>query len=169
MAPDAMVPEAIAAAIEERRGRGDRVVFTNGCFDLLHPGHVKGLRAARALGDMLVVGLNSDASVRALKGPSRPVLPAAARAELLTELRCVDHVVIFHGASPLELLAQVRPDVYVKGADWKNRPLPEADLVRKQGGEVAFLDLVSGYSTTAIIESIRAVTLDGEDEAPDAH
>jgi rfaE bifunctional protein nucleotidyltransferase chain/domain len=162
------IPAEVLAAIRARRLAGDRIVFTNGCFDLLHPGHIAGLRAARALGDLLVVGLNSDASVRALKGPTRPILPAAARAEILRELRSVDHVVVFEGDTPVPVLRELKPDVYVKGADWKDRPLAEADLVRGLGGEVAFIDLVSGYSTTAIVDSIRAVPLlDGE--APDAH
>ena len=158
-AADALIPAATLAAIEKRRDAGERIVFTNGCFDLLHPGHVTGLRAARALGDLLVVGLNSDASVRELKGAGRPVMPEIARADLLTELRSVDHVIVFTALSPLELIRALRPDVYVKGADWRGRPLAEADLVREQGGEVAFLDLVSGYSTTSIIEGIRAVPL----------
>ncbi len=165
---DSALPAETLATINASRAAGSRVAFTNGCFDLLHPGHLAGLRAARALGDMLVVGLNSDASVRALKGATRPVLPATARAELLRELRCVDHVVTFDGNTPIDLIRALRPDVYVKGADWRERPLAEADLVREQGGEVAFIDLVSDYSTTAIIESIRAVPL-SDDETPDAH
>ena len=153
------VPAALLAAIDARRAAGERVVFTNGCFDLLHPGHIASLRAARALGDLLVVGVNSDGSVRELKGEGRPVLPAAARAGLLRELRCVDHVVVFSASAPVDVIRALRPDVYVKGADWRGRPLAEAELVREQGGEVAFTDLSSDYSTTAIIESIRAVPL----------
>lgn len=164
---DAAIPADVLAAIDERRSAGARVVFTNGCFDLLHPGHIGGLRAARALGDLLVVGLNSDASVRALKGPSRPVLPAEARAEVLRELRAVDHVVVFAGSAPIDLIRELRPDVYVKGADWRDQRLAEAALVREQGGEVAFIDLVSTYSTTGIIETIRAIPL-GDGETPDA-
>ncbi len=164
---DALIPAAVRVATDGRRAAGDRVVFTNGCFDLLHPGHVASLRAARALGDLLVVGVNSDASVCELKGAGRPVQPATARAEILRELRSVDHVIVFDGSTPIDLIRELRPDVYVKGADWRDQPLAEADLVRDQGGEVAFIDLVSDYSTTAIIESIRAVPLrDGE--TPDA-
>jgi rfaE bifunctional protein nucleotidyltransferase chain/domain len=161
------IPAAVLAAIDARREAGDRVVFTNGCFDLLHPGHIASLRAARALGDLLVVGVNSDNSVCELKGSGRPVLPAAARAELLRELRCVDFVVVFEGDTPVDLIWELRPDVYVKGADWRDRPLAEADLVRDQGGEIAFIDRVSDYSTSAIIESIRAVPLN-DGETPDA-
>jgi len=163
----ASIPADVRTAIDARRAAGDRVVFTNGCFDLLHPGHVGSLRAARALGDLLVVGVNGDDSVRELKGPGRPVLPAAARVELLGELRCVDHVVVFNGSTPIDLIRELRPDVYVKGADWRDRPLAEAELVREQGGETTFIDLVSDYSTTAIIESIRAVPL-SDGETPDA-
>lgn len=163
----ATVPAELLRSLEEERAGGATIVFTNGCFDLLHPGHVASLRAAAALGDVLVVGLNSDASVRALKGPTRPVLNADGRAELLRELRCVDHVVVFDEPTPVEVLRQLRPDVYVKGADWRDRPLAEADLVREQGGRVEFLDIVSGHSTTAIIDRIRAVPL-AAGETPDA-
>ncbi len=148
--------DTVNAALAEPRTAGQRVVFTNGCFDLLHPGHIAGLRAARALGDILVVGLNSDESVRELKGTSRPVMSEGARAEMLAELRCVDHVVIFTDSAPTALLQALRPDVYVKGADWEGKPLPEADIVRANGGDVAFIDLVSGYSTTSIIEKLRS-------------
>jgi rfaE bifunctional protein nucleotidyltransferase chain/domain len=161
------IPAATLAAIAADRAAGKRVVFTNGCFDLLHPGHVASLQAARELGDVLVVGLNSDASVRALKGADRPVLPAVARAEVLAALRSVDYVLVFAESTPIELLRALRPDIYVKGADWRDRPLAEADLVREQGGEVAFIDLVSGFSTSSIIQTIRGVPLrDGE--TPDA-
>lgn len=161
------IPAAVFDAIRAQRAAGKRVVFTNGCFDLLHPGHVAGLRAARALGDMLVVGLNSDRSVRELKGRGRPVLPAAARAELLRELRSVDHVVVFDASAPIELVRELRPDVYAKGADWRDRPTAEAELVREQGGTLVFIDMVSDYSTSAIIESIRAIPL-SDGEPPDA-
>ena len=151
------VPHDVRQCIEAARAAGDRIVFTNGCFDLLHPGHVQSLRRARALGDVLVVGLNSDDSVRRLKGRGRPVMPATARAEVLLELRSVDHVIVFDAPTPVEVLRELRPDVYVKGADWRGKPLAEADLVRELGGTVAFIDLVTGYSTTNIIEAIRGV------------
>ncbi len=163
----AAIPAAVLAAIDARREAGDRVVFTNGCFDLLHPGHIASLRAARSLGDLLIVGVNSDSSACELKGSGRPVLPAAARAELLRELRCVDYVVVFEGSTPIDLIWELRPDVYVKGADWRDRPMAEADLVRDQGGEIAFIDRVSDYSTSGIIESIRAIPL-GDAETSDA-
>ncbi len=163
----AAIPAAVLATIDERREAGDRVVFTNGCFDLLHPGHIASLRAARAMGDLLVVGVNGDSSACELKGAGRPVLPAAARAELLRELRCVDYVVVFDGSTPIDLIWELRPDVYVKGADWRDRPMAEADLVRDQGGEIAFIDRVSDYSTSGIIESIRAIPL-GDAETSDA-
>ena len=163
----AAIPADIRAAVDARRSAGERVVFTNGCFDLLHPGHVASLRAARALGDLLVVGVNGDGSVRELKGPGRPVLAAPARVELLRELRCVDYVVVFDDSAPTNLVRALRPDVYVKGADWRDRPLAEVELVREQGGEVIFIELVSDYSTTAIIESMRAVPLPNR-ATPDA-
>jgi len=161
------IPTAVLEDIRVHRAAGKRVVFTNGCFDLLHPGHIAGLRAARALGDLLIVGLNSDRSVRELKGRGRPVLSEAARTELLRELRSVDHVVVFDASAPIELVRELRPDVYAKGADWRDRPTTESEIVRQQGGELAFIDLVSDYSTTAIIESIRAVPL-SDGETPDA-
>ncbi|HJO05296.1 MAG TPA: D-glycero-beta-D-manno-heptose 1-phosphate adenylyltransferase [Acidobacteriota bacterium] len=149
----------IAAALVRHRKRGERIVFTNGCFDLLHPGHLEGLRQARALGDRLVVGVNSDESVRQLKGADRPVVPLAERLELLRAIRWVDYVVAFDSDTPADLIAGLRPDVYAKGADWQDRPMPEADAARAAGVEVVFLDLVAGYSTTDIIERIRAVPL----------
>jgi len=161
------VPAEVIEAVRAHQAAGDRVVFTNGCFDLLHPGHVCSLRAARELGDVLVVGLNGDASVRALKGPDRPVLPAAARSIVLAEMRCVDHVVVFEDETPIELLRALRPDIYVKGSDWRHRPLAEADLVREQGGQVVFVERVTSYSTSALIESIRALPL-SDGKAPDA-
>ena len=149
----------IAAALARHRQRGERVVFTNGCFDLLHPGHLEGLRQARALGDCLVVGVNSDASVRRLKGGDRPIVPLDERVELLRAIRWVDHVVSFDAATPADLIACLRPDVYAKGADWRERSMPEAEAARAVGGEVVFLELMPGYSTTDIVDRIRAVPL----------
>jgi len=149
----------VAAALARHRERGERIVFTNGCFDLLHPGHLEGLRLARALGDCLVVGVNSDESVRKLKGADRPIVPLVERLELLRAIRWVDHVVPFDGDTPAELIACLRPDIYAKGADWRGRAMPEADAARAVGGEVVFLDLVPGYSTTDLVERIRAVPL----------
>ena len=141
--------EAYAAAL---RAAGARVVFTNGCFDILHAGHVRYLAAARAQGDVLILGLNSDASVRRLKGPSRPINNEQDRAEVVGALAAVDAVVIFGEDTAETLIAKVRPAVYVKGGDYTREMLPEARIVEVYGGEVAFIPLVAGKSTTGIIE-----------------
>ncbi|MDI3298894.1 MAG: D-glycero-beta-D-manno-heptose 1-phosphate adenylyltransferase [Bacillota bacterium] len=143
------------AAAEARR-QGRRLVFTNGCFDLLHAGHVRYLQAARALGDLLVVGLNSDASVRRLKGPLRPFVPEAERAEVLAALAAVDYVVLFEEASPAGLIAALRPEVYAKGGDYAERPLPERPVVEAHGGRVVLLPLVEGRSSSALAERVAA-------------
>jgi rfaE bifunctional protein nucleotidyltransferase chain/domain len=148
------------ALLEQRarwRAGGQVVVWTNGCFDLLHVGHVRNLRAARAFGDVLVVGVNSDESVRRLKGPGRPILPAAERMELLAALESVDAVVAFDEATPEAALARLQPDVHCKGADYApphGKPIPEASVVAAYGGRVAFLPLVPGVSTTDIVRRI---------------
>ena len=147
---------AFAAAL---RAHGQRIVFTNGCFDILHVGHVRYLGAARALGDCLVVGLNSDASVRRLKGPERPVNEEADRAEVLDALRAVDYVTIFDEPTAAELIEIIRPDVYVKGGDYTIATLPEAEIVRGYGGRVEFIDLVPERSTTQVIEKLRGTAL----------
>lgn len=141
------------------RAHGQRIVFTNGCFDILHVGHVRYLGAARALGDCLVVGLNSDASVRRLKGPERPVNEEADRAEVLDALRAVDYVTIFDEPTAAELIEIIRPDVYVKGGDYTIATLPEAEIVRGYGGRVEFIDLVPERSTTRVIEKLRGTAL----------
>ena len=150
---DMLIPneriEAFAAALREA---GVRVVFTNGCFDILHAGHVRYLAAARALGDVLILGLNSDASVRRLKGEMRPVNTAEDRAEVVGALKSVDYVVIFGEDTAENLIAKVRPAVYAKGGDYTLETLPEARIVESYGGEVAFIPLVAGKSTTGIIE-----------------
>ena len=137
------------------RAGGQRIVFTNGCFDILHTGHVRYLKAARSLGDCLAVGLNSDVSVRRLKGPERPVTVEADRAEVLDALFAVDYVTIFDEPTAAELIARIRPDVYVKGGDYTLDTLPEAKIVQQYGGRVAFVDLVPGRSTTKVIEKLR--------------
>jgi rfaE bifunctional protein nucleotidyltransferase chain/domain len=137
------------------RARGGRVVFTNGCFDLVHPGHVRYLAAARALGDALVVGLNDDASVRRLKGPGRPILAATERAEVLAALAAVDHVILFADDTPRALIAALGPDVLVKGADWAPGDMVGADEVLAAGGRVERVDLVPGVSTTELLRRIR--------------
>ena len=153
LAPDV---EALAARLAPLRAVGKRVVFTNGCFDLLHPGHVRYLGAARALGDVLVVGLNSDASVRRLKGPGRPILDLAERAEVLAGLAAVDHLVVFDDDTPCGLIAAVAPDVLVKGADWAADDIVGRDDVLARGGRVERIDLVPGVSTSELIRRIRS-------------
>src|SRR5262249_32023465 len=132
--------------LEPLRARGGRVVFTNGCFDLVHPGHVRYLAAARALGDPLVGGLNDDPAGRRLTGPGRPILTAAERAEVLAALAAVDHVVLFVDDTPRALIAALRPDVLVKGADWASADIVGADEVQAAGGRVERIDLVPGVS-----------------------
>jgi len=141
--------------ISQWRATGQRIVFTNGCFDLMHPGHVEYLEAARAQGDRLVIGLNSDRSVRALKGERRPILPEAARARLLAALAAVDAVVIFDEDTPADLIAQLRPDVLAKGADYQAHEVVGADFVQSYGGRVALIEFVEGYSTSEIVRRIR--------------
>ncbi|MFI5094133.1 MAG: D-glycero-beta-D-manno-heptose 1-phosphate adenylyltransferase [Candidatus Acidiferrum sp.] len=138
---------------EKRNGR--RIVFTNGCFDLLHPGHIGLLEQARALGDALIVGLNSDASVRKLKGAGRPVLPERERAEILAALECVDAVLIFDEPTPREVIARLLPDVLVKGSDWPGDQIVGREEVEAAGGRVVSISVVPGYSTTEILRKIR--------------
>jgi D-beta-D-heptose 7-phosphate kinase/D-beta-D-heptose 1-phosphate adenosyltransferase len=152
LAPD--LP-TLQARLTPLRVRGGRVVFTNGCFDLLHPGHVRYLAAARALGDTLVVALNSDASVRRAKGAGRPILLQAERAELLAALAAVDHVILFDEDTPRDLVAALLPDVLVKGADWAAEDIVGADEVRAAGGRVERIDLVPGVSTSELIRRVR--------------
>ena len=135
---------------------GKRVVFTNGCFDLLHPGHIKLLEAARALGDILVVGINSDESVQTLKGPGRPVIPENERAEILASLECVDAVVIFDELTPQKTVTALLPDILVKGGDWPSSQIVGREQVEASGGKVILIDVVQGYSTTEILNKIRA-------------
>ncbi|MCQ2291855.1 MAG: D-glycero-beta-D-manno-heptose 1-phosphate adenylyltransferase [Bacteroidales bacterium] len=133
-----------------------KVVFTNGCFDILHLGHITYLAQARQLGDALVVGLNSDASVRRLKGPSRPVNDQNARAKVLAALECVDYVVFFEEDTPLNIITQVVPDVLVKGGDYSIDNIVGADFVMQNGGKVLTIPFVNGFSTTSIIENLKA-------------
>ena len=146
---------AAAELVMAARRAGQRVAFTNGCFDILHAGHVRYLAAARATCDMLVVGLNSDVSVRAIKGTRRPLNPEALRAEVLAGLSCVDCVVLFDEPDPLALIEALQPDVLVKGADWAEDRIIGADVVKKRGGRVERIDLVPDISTTALIDRIR--------------
>jgi rfaE bifunctional protein nucleotidyltransferase chain/domain len=141
---------------EKRNGR--RIVFTNGCFDLLHPGHIRSLELARELGDALVIGLNSDASVRQLKGEGRPVIAERERAEILVALERVDAVEIFDAPTPRELIAALLPDVLVKGGDWPGDQIVGREEVEAAGGRVVSIPVVPGYSTTAILRKIREGT-----------
>jgi D-beta-D-heptose 7-phosphate kinase/D-beta-D-heptose 1-phosphate adenosyltransferase len=136
---------------------GSTTVFTNGCFDLLHVGHTRYLQAARALGDRLVLGLNSDASVQGLKGPNRPILPQDERAELLAALACVDYVLIFDEPTADEAIKAVRPSLYVKGGDYEPDTIPETPLVRALGGDVKVLPFVEGRSTTSLVARIQSL------------
>ena len=148
------------------RKEGKTVVWTNGCFDLLHAGHVRNLQAARGRGDVLVVGINSDASVRRLKGPGRPLVPSAQRMEVLAALECVDYVVVFDELTPEAALARLRPDVHCKGADYAppyGKPIPEAPLVASYGGRIEFLPLVPDLSTSELIRRIREQQGGGRD------
>ena len=145
-----------AAFVERERRAGKTIVFTNGVFDLLHVGHLRYLRYARALGHTLVVGVNSDASVRRLgKGDDRPVTPENERAELVSGLSCVDAVVIFDEDTPARTVDQLQPDVLVKGADWEGREIPGRDTVERRGGRVVFAPFEAGYSTTRILDTIK--------------
>jgi D-beta-D-heptose 7-phosphate kinase/D-beta-D-heptose 1-phosphate adenosyltransferase len=148
--------EVLCRQLESRRRLGQRVAFTNGCFDVLHAGHVQYLQEARAQADLLVVGLNSDAGVRALKGDGRPVNPLEARALVLAGLHAVDYVTVFEEATPLELIQQLRPDVLVKGADYRKDEVVGAQLVESYGGRVHLARLREGYSTTHILQRLEA-------------
>lgn len=145
----------ITALVQAEKQKGKTVVLTNGCFDILHAGHVRYLAAARAVGDCLVLGLNSDSSVRALKGPSRPINSELDRAEVIDGLRSVDYVVIFDETTAEALVRDVRPDYYAKGGDYSLDSLPEAKAVAECGGKVVFLPFVQGKSSTNIIQKIE--------------
>ena len=147
--------QAVAREVHALQGLGKRVVFTNGCFDILHSGHIDLLRRARALGDALVVAINSDASVARMKGPNRPIIPQRERAELLGGMEMVDFVCVFDDDTPLEAILHIRPDVLVKGSDWTANIVGQAE-VEGWGGKVVVLSLVDGCSTTGIIERVLA-------------
>lgn len=134
---------------------GRTIVFTNGCFDILHGGHVQALEAAAVLGDVLVVGINADASVRRLKGERRPIVPERQRAEMVAALRAVDYVTIFEEDTPVETILALRPDVHVKSGDYRVEDLPEAPVVESVGGRIVIVPFVSGLSTTDIVNRIR--------------
>lgn len=141
--------------IERLKSERKRVVFTNGCFDILHPGHTRYLHSARALGDYLLVAVNSDQSVRAIKGEGRPILPQDARTELLAALSCVDGIVIFDEENPLKVIQYLVPHILVKGGDWKEDEIIGADVVKKAGGKVVRIPYIPGFSTTEILKKMR--------------
>jgi rfaE bifunctional protein nucleotidyltransferase chain/domain len=158
--------DTLLALRERWRTTGKTVVWTNGCFDLLHVGHIRFLQMAKAQGDVLIVGVNGDDSVRQLKGPGRPILPASQRAELLAALECVDYVVIFDELTPEVALSRLKPEIHCKGADYApphGKPIPEAKVVESYGGRVVFLPLVPLISTSELIRRIR----EGKGEASD--
>lgn len=137
------------------RAAGRRVVFTNGVFDLLHPGHVRYLQAARAEGDTMIIAINSDRSVSAIKGPTRPITPQNERAEVLGALACVDAVVVFDEDTPFDIISAVQPDVLVKGADWAEDKIVGRNVVEARGGRVVRMPIEQGWSTTGIIKSLQ--------------
>ena len=140
--------------IKGLKAKGKRIVFTNGCFDLLHIGHIRYLEEAKTLGDVLVVGVNSDSSVRKLKGPKRPILPEEERTETLSGLGCVDYITLFDEIDPLKLITSLQPNVLVKGGDWTKEQTVGREVVERSGGEVVILPFVQGASTSTLIETI---------------
>jgi rfaE bifunctional protein nucleotidyltransferase chain/domain len=144
-----------AAMVDRLRSLGRIVVFTNGVYDLIHPGHVRYLQAARALGDALIVGVNSDRSVRANKGPGRPVNSESERAELIAALSCVDAAIVFDEDTPYEIIRRLQPDILVKGADWAEDAIVGRDVVEARGGRVVRIPVEQGFSTTSLIERVR--------------
>jgi len=140
--------------IKNLKAKGKRIVFTNGCFDLLHLGHVRYLEEAKALGDILVVGVNSDSSVRKLKGPKRPILPERERTEILSGLGCVDYITIFNEADPLILIDSLKPNLLVKGGDWTREQIVGREVVERSGGELIIIPFVKGASTSNVIDTI---------------
>jgi len=151
----------LKATVERLKREGKKVVFTNGCFDILHAGHTRYLREARKLGDALILALNSDISVRSIKGPMRPIVPEAERAEVVASLDSVDYVTVFDELTPLELIEYLRPDVIVKGGDWAEKDIVGAEAVRKWGGRVAVMPEIEGASTTNIIDKVLQVYCSG--------
>jgi len=142
--------------VSHHKKEGKKIVFTNGCYDLIHIGHVRCFKEGKALGDTLIVALNSDRSVRTLKGPPRPIVPQAERAEIIAALACVDFVTIFDQDDPLEIISAVKPDILVKGGDWAANTIVGRDIVESYGGQVIALPLVPEVSTTQIIETIAS-------------
>jgi len=148
--------DELQALVAEARANGKVVVFTNGCFDLLHRGHVHLLREAKALGNLLIVGINSDASVKALKGESRPILPETDRIELIAAMEMVDYVLLFAELDPYDVISALKPSILVKGGDWSPDRIIGADVVQAAGGKVTVIPYVKGFSTTEIIDKVRS-------------
>ena len=146
--------EELRRIVEDLKAKRKRIVFTNGCFDLLHIGHIRYLERAKALGDILVVGVNSDDSVQNLKGPQRPILTEEERAEILSGLWCVDYISIFNEPTPLELISSLQPHVLVKGGDWTKETTVGREVMEKSGGEIVIIPFVEGSSTSNLIETI---------------
>jgi rfaE bifunctional protein nucleotidyltransferase chain/domain len=153
----------LKATVDRLRQVGKKVVFTNGCFDILHAGHTRYLREAKKQGDVLILALNSDSSVRSIKGPMRPIVPEAERAEVVAALDSVDYVTVFDELTPLELIEFLRPDVIVKGGDWAEKDIVGAETVRKWGGRVAIMPEIEGASTTNIIDKVLQVYHSGNE------
>jgi len=140
---------------KELKKQGKKVVFTNGCFDILHTGHVRLLEKTRALGDVVILGLNSDSSVRKIKGPTRPIIKESERAEMLSALECIDYIVFFDERTPVNIIKKLKPDIHVKGGDYTNKPMPERKVIEGYGGKVVLIPLFKDFSTTSVIEKIK--------------
>jgi glycerol-3-phosphate cytidylyltransferase len=154
MTTDRILKRESAASILKEIRRGKKLVFTNGCFDIIHVGHINYLEQAKQLGDILVVGINSDRSVRVIKGDKRPIISEYERARIVSSLRFVDYVVIFDEETPVSIIKEIQPDIHVKGGDYHMEELPEYPIVRSYGGKVVILPYITGKSTTAIINKI---------------
>lgn len=155
----AIALEALKALRQQWKQDGKVVVWTNGCFDILHIGHIRSFQAAKALGDLLIVGINSDQSIKTIKGEDRPIIMEQERAEILTALKAVDYVVIFDESTPEKILGEVQPDIHCKGKDYEppnGKPIPEAPLVESYGGTIHYLPFFSGHSTTNLIQKIKS-------------
>jgi D-beta-D-heptose 7-phosphate kinase/D-beta-D-heptose 1-phosphate adenosyltransferase len=148
------IKEDLHRMVEDLKKKGKRIVFTNGCFDLLHLGHIRYLEKAKSLGDILVVGVNSDRSVQSLKGPERPILPEEERAEILSGLECVDYITVFDEQTPLELISSLQPHILVKGGDWTKETTVGKEVVERSGGKVVIFPFEEGSSTSNLIETI---------------
>jgi rfaE bifunctional protein nucleotidyltransferase chain/domain len=146
--------ELLINLIEELRKNNLKIVFTNGCFDILHKGHVKYLSEAKKFGDVLIVGINSDSSIKKIKGNKRPIIPLESRIEVLDAVNSVDFVIPFEKETPLELISLIKPDIHVKGGDYTVENLPESKLILEYGGEIKIINLVNGFSTTNVVNSI---------------